>query len=117
MRLFTDILRDIRKGRVVEAASLALAEAVRAARFHGKPAEVTLKIIVKPKPGDNLIYLLPKVSTKIPQSDLPEGLFFADDEGDLLREDPTQTRMFAEAGRAAGDGERVDPTTGEVLTG
>lgn len=78
MRLFTDILRDIRNGRVVDAASLAMAEATRAATFHGKPAEVTIKLTIKPKAGDNIAYVLTKITTKLPQGDMPEGLFFVD---------------------------------------
>ena len=42
MRLFTDILREIRKGRPVEEASHALADVVRAVDETGKPGSVTL---------------------------------------------------------------------------
>lgn len=110
MRPFTDVLRDIRKGRVVEAASEELAEVVRAVLDTNKGGEFTLKLTVKPQgKGDNAVILSAKISAKVPQADLPDALFFADLDGDLLRDDPTQNRMFADAK------ERVDPETGEVV--
>lgn len=103
MRLFTDVLRDIRKGRVVEAASEALAEVTRAVMETGKGGTVTLTLTVKPQAkGDNAIVVGAKVAAKAPKLDLPEAIFFADGEGSLLRDDPTQQRMFADTG----EGER-----------
>lgn len=110
MRPFTDVIRDIRKGRVVEAASEQLAEVVRGVLDTNKGGEVVLKLSVKPQgKGDNAVIVSAKLSSKVPQADLPDALFFADLDGDLLRDDPTQTRMFADAK------ERVDPLTGEVV--
>lgn len=111
MRPFTDVLRDIRKGRVVEAASDQLAEVVRGVLDTNKTGELTLKLSVKPQgKNDNAVVVSAKLSTKVPRGDLPDALFFADLEGDLLRDDPTQMRMFADA-------ERIDPKTGEILEG
>lgn len=110
MRPFTDVLRDIRKGRVVEAASEQLAEVVRGVLDTNKGGEFTLKMTVKPQgKGDNAVILSVKMAAKVPQADLPDALFFADLDGDLLRDDPTQSRMFADAG------DRIDAKTGEVL--
>lgn len=110
MRPFTDVLRDIRKGRVVDAASEQLAEVVRAVLDTNKGGELTLKISIKPQgKGDNAVILSAKIVSKVPQIALPDALFFADLDGDLLRDDPTQQRMFADAK------ERVDPLTGEVV--
>jgi hypothetical protein len=110
MRPFTDVLRDIRKGKVVDRLGEEMAEIVQAVLDTNKGGELTLKLSVKPQgKGDNAVIVSAKISTKVPQVDLPDALFFADLDGDLLREDPTQTRMFA------GADERVDPTTGEVL--
>lgn len=112
MRLITDVLRDIRRGRVVDAASVELAGVVRDAVATGKAGELTLKIKVTPDKGDpNLIRVTCEVKGKSPRPDLPDGLFFADKEGDLLREDPERVMRFADA--AAAD-EDVDPLTGEV---
>ena len=110
MRPFTDVLRDIRKGRVVEAASEELAEVVRAVLDTNKPGKLTLEIGIKLNGrNDNAVILTAKLKSSKPQADLPDALFYADLDGDLLRDDPTQQRMFADAK------ERVDPLTGEVV--
>lgn len=109
-RPITDVLRDIRKGRVVEAATDELAAIVRDVMDTGLKGELTIKITVKPQEkGDNCLILAAKVSSKRPMAPLPEGLFFADHDGALLRDDPTQLRIFADAR------ERIDPETGEIL--
>lgn len=113
MRPITDVLRDMRKGRVVDEASEQLAAVVRAVLDHDKPGELTLKLTIKPQgKGDNAVILSAKVTHKAPQGDLPDALFFADLDGQLLRDDPTHVRMFADA---RGPRERIDPETGEIL--
>ena len=110
VRPITDVLRDIRRGAVVDAASEELAEIVKAVLATEKPGELTLKIKLKPRAkGDNAILVSVDLSAKRPQPDLPDAFFFADLDGDLLRDDPNQIRMFADAA------ERVDPKTGEIL--
>jgi len=107
MRPITDVLRDIRKGRAVQAMSEDLAEVVKAVLDTAKPGELKITLTIKPQgKNDNAVIVGVKCATKIPRIDLPDALFFADLDGDLLRDDPTQTRMFAEA---------VDPRTGEIL--
>jgi hypothetical protein len=107
MRLITDVLRDIRKGRVVDAASEELAELVKAVQETGKPGALNLKLTITPQgKGDNAVIVGADISVKLPRAPLPDALFFADIDGDLLRDDPTQSRMFGDA---------VDPKTGEIL--
>jgi recombinational DNA repair ATPase RecF len=111
LRPFTDVLRDIRKGRVVDAATEALAEVVRAVLDTSKPGEVTLKLKITPQgKGDNAVVVSAEVKAKRPMAPLPDALFFADLDGDLLRDDPTQQRIFADAA-----GDKIDARTGEVL--
>lgn len=115
MRPFTDVIRDIRKGRVVDAATTELAEVVRGVLDTNKGGSLTLTLTVKPNGrGDNAVIVSAKLAAKVPQVDLPDALFFANLDGDLLREDPTQNRMFADVGLSAG--ERMDTTTGEILS-
>lgn len=111
MRPFTDVLRDIRKGRVVEAASDELAEVVKAVLDTAKPGELTLKLKVTPQgKGDNAVIVSAEVKSKRPVAKLPDALFFADLDGDLLRDDPTQQRIFTDTA-----GDKIDGRTGEVL--
>lgn len=99
MRLYTDVVRDIRKGRVVDAASEALALVTKGVMETGKAGSVTVTLTIKPPKtrGDNAVTVSADVKLKEPRDDLPEAIFFADENGDLLREDPTSQRMFAEA--------------------
>lgn len=108
MRLITDVLRDIRQGRVVDAASEELAELVKAVQDTGKPGALNLKITITPQgKSDNAVIVGCDISIKAPRASLPDALFFADIDGDLLKDDPTQSRMFADA-------ESINPRTGEI---
>lgn len=103
MRPFTDVLRDMRKGRVVDAASEELAEVVRAVLDTGKAGSISLKLTIKPQgKGDNAVIVSAALSANKPQAALPDALFFADLDGDLLRDDPTQQRMFADVNENQG---------------
>lgn len=95
MRPFTDILRDIRRGRVVDALTEELAEVVRAVKDTDKAGSLTLKLDIKPqgKDGEQVV-LSAKISKSVPMAPLPDAIFFADIEGDLLRDDPNQREMF-----------------------
>jgi hypothetical protein len=116
---FTDILRDWRKGKLVAAIDEELEEVVRSVMEHQKPGSITLQITVKCQgKGDNAIILGAKLSTTLPKQEQPEAMFFADLEGGLHRDDPTQQRMFADAteGRAKPVTEdKFDPETGELI--
>jgi hypothetical protein len=100
MRLITDILRDIRKGRPVEEATMALADVVRAVDETGKEGSVTIVLKVKPaKHGGPEKTLVAEVKAKKPIAEIAPAVFFSDGEGDLHRVDPAQETMsFAEAG-------------------
>jgi hypothetical protein len=103
MRLITDVLRDIRKGRAVDQATKLLAEVVRAVDETHKPGEVTIKIKVKPdKDGGAGKTLSVEVKAKRPETDLPDAVFFSDAGGDLHRSDPSQTEMQLEDASARG---------------
>lgn len=108
MRPFTDVLRDFRRGKVVDDLTEALAEVVKGVEETNKKGEITLKLVVQPQgKDDNAMRVSAKVTSKVPRADLPDALFYADADGSLLRDDPTQSRMFADA-------EEVDPKTGEI---
>lgn len=110
MKPITDILAAIRKGLVAEAAGEELATVVRAVLATRKPGSLTITLAVKPNKGDDeTVVISSKIGAKSPTADLPEALFFADDQGDLHREDPRQPEMFraVDLGDAAVDGRRA----------
>ena len=94
MRLITDILRDIRKGKAVDEATEAFAEVVRAVSSTGKPGSVTIKLTVKPTQADSAEKtLIAEITKKQPMATIQPATFFADDDGNLFRTDPRQAEM------------------------
>jgi hypothetical protein len=94
MRLITDILREIRKGRPVEEATQALADVVRAVDETGKKGSVTITLNVIPsKHGGPEKMLVAEIKAKKPIADIPQAVFFSNEEGDLHRVDPRQEEM------------------------
>lgn len=100
MRPITDILREMRRGRIVEDATEALGEVVKAVDATNKPGSVTIKIKVKPsKDGGWEKTLSASVSTDVPRPDLPDAVFFSNVDGDLVRDDPDQKPLFGDSER------------------
>lgn len=102
MRLITDILREYRNGRAADLASRKLAELVQAVDETGKAGTLTITFKVKPeKGGGSQKTIACEIKAKPPETDLPEAVFFSDEEGALHRADPKQSEMFREAGSRA----------------
>lgn len=94
MRLITDILREIRKGRPVEEATMALADVVRAVDETGKDGSVTITLKIKAaKHGGPEKTLICEVKAKKPIAEIAPAVFFSDQDGDLHRVDPRQEEM------------------------
>lgn len=100
MRPVTDILRDIRKGRVVDDATAKLQRVVESVLETKKPGTLTIQLTVKPqKNDDEQVIIVSTVKAKTPEMDLPDAVFFVDeDDGfNLIRDDPKQRELFVEA--------------------
>lgn len=100
MRPITDVLREMRKGRIVEDATEALTELVKAVDATNKPGALTLKLTVKPaKDGGWEKTLSAAISTSVPRHDLPDAVFFSNADGQLVRDDPDQRELFTDTER------------------
>lgn len=101
MRLFTDVLRDWRNGRLVDRLTDEMAKLTAAVDETGKEGSLTLSIKLKPKTDNrgviDIVELHADVTTKIPRHDLPAQVFFLTTDGDLVKDDPTQREMFVAA--------------------
>lgn len=93
-RLFTDVIRDMRGGKIVNTATDELAELVCAVLETNKAGSLTLKLTIKPdKGGENQLTLEASIDTKLPKLELPASIFFGAEDGSLTRTDPRQAEM------------------------
>lgn len=92
-KAFTDELRDLRKGAVVEEATERLAELVNAVTATGKPGKFTLELSLK-RVGRNALTVTDRIIVKSPEPQVDnETLMFPTAEGSLVTEDPAQQRL------------------------
>lgn len=100
MRLVTDVMREIRKGRGVDLASRMLAEVVRAVDETQKKGSLTITLTVTPDKGGGAGKTISlETKSKKPVLDIPAAQFFSDPSGDLHRTDPDQQEMFNEVNK------------------
>lgn len=100
MKPITDMLRDVRKGQLVNQATEEMNALVRAVLDTGMKGELTITLKVKPnKNTTDQVVISSEVKTKTPRLGVADAIFFTDAEGDLHRSDPNQKEMFTEAPR------------------
>lgn len=94
VRPFADILRDLGRGAVIDEAAVMLQDLVRAVRDYGKKGSLTLTVEIAPMKGDNEALLVHvKANAKPPSGEPVSGVFFSDQHGNLLRDDPRQIQL------------------------
>jgi hypothetical protein len=92
VRPFTDWLLVQRRGATNLELSDALNEVVAAVSELGKKGEIVLKITVKPG-GDGMVTVEDEIKLKAPEPDRSASLYFIDEDANLHREDPRQTKL------------------------
>ncbi len=94
VRPFADILRDLKRGEVIDEAALLLQDLVRAVQTNGKKGTFTLKVDISPMKGDsNALVVAAQASINPPKGSPAEAVFFADDDHNLVRDDPRQVAL------------------------
>ena len=88
---FTRLLQDFRDGESLSELSEVMQKCVAAARETGKSA--TLKYEITFSPQGNGIVVTDKVNEKIPQPDREGGIFFADENNNLTKDNPNQKKL------------------------
>lgn len=124
-RAFTDVVRDIDGGALAEELTDQLSELVNACSNTGKSGELTLKLKVKPgKAQSPIVTVLHDVKVKAPEFDRREQYFFIGGGASLVLENPQQGKLDLRGVdrdrgevKGLGDGETVDPETGEIING
>lgn len=98
---FEAVLRNQRRGALLQELSEELQRLTASVREHGKGGSVTLVIKVSPANGDaSAMSVIDEVRVKVPQAKRPNSLFYATDDGRLVREDPNQKEMVLKVAEA-----------------
>lgn len=92
IRLFTDVIRDLRFGETLDEISAEFNNLVTAVEKTGKVGELTFKVKVKPSAA-GAIEVIDDIKTKLPQLAKGTSLFFATPEGNLVRNNPRQDEL------------------------
>ena len=86
---FLQLLQSHRRGEIPAEADAALTDILTALREHGGKGKLTLTLNMKlNKTGQ--IDLAPDLKVEKPRRAMSTGLFFTDDDGNLMRRDPNQ---------------------------
>jgi len=92
--LFAFTMSQLRNGSAGVEASELLNECVTRARETGKPAELLIKIKIKPDgAGAGQYFLEDTISNKLPKQERSKTLFFGTPDGNLQRNDPNQRSL------------------------
>lgn len=99
MEAITHILGQIGRGQLVEMATSRLAALVEAItdpelRAGDAEGEITLKLKLRLERDTGAMRVTPELTTKMPKQPLDRALFFVTPDGNLVRDNPRQGRMF-----------------------
>ena len=90
-------LEQLKGGQTLEGFTHELAMCVEAVKEHGKVGFVSLKLTIKPGPGQpNAFIVGDEIKSKIPQPKQHGSIMFCDENMQLTREDPLQFIMNLE---------------------
>lgn len=91
VRPFADFLREAGRGTSHDELSEGLRDLVARVEETGKKGSITYKVIVSPLKGDTTtLEVSDKIALDLPEHDRPGGVFYADGDHNLVRNDPRQ---------------------------
>lgn len=90
--LFANTVLELHRGDLIDTLNDELAEVVAACRETGKKGTLTLTLTVTSAQGSDQVAVGAQVKSAPPKPTRLETLFYADG-GQLVREDPRQTRL------------------------
>lgn len=91
LRPFADILREIRRGDLHDELSSALQELVQACQQTGKKGTLTIKLAIEP--DGQVLLITDDYDGKLPKPERSSSIFYADDDANLVRNDPRQQKL------------------------
>lgn len=102
-RPITDTLRHIGGGIFIDTASDKMAELVSAVDQSGKAGKLVIEIGCKKATRGGAMHLTGKVTLKKPAEEPMEAMLFATPEGNLVADDPKQTKLDLKVAPGATD--------------
>lgn len=95
IRPFGEFLTQQANGRTHAELSESLHELIAAVKETGKGGTITYQVEIKPlSKGDDLtLTVTDKVVIKLPKGERAHSVFFVDDDGNLIRNDPRQATL------------------------
>jgi hypothetical protein len=90
VRLFADVLRDMRAGQTHDELSEALHALVRQCCETGRGGELTYTLTIKPTKSAEAVEITDKIGLKEPRNERGSSLFFVTATFDLTRNNPRQ---------------------------
>ena len=91
-RPFADVLNSLRRGKTHREAGNLLQELIREVQATGRQGSLTLKLKVS-RNKSGMLEIDDTLSTVLPKPDRDSSLFFADDDGNLSKDDPRQPEI------------------------
>lgn len=94
VRPFADWLREQGEGKTHDELSEALYDLVARVTDTGRKGTLTLTITVEPmKKSDEVLVISDEIKLKLPEFDRPVSVFYTDDQGNLIRNNPNQPEL------------------------
>lgn len=111
VRPITDTLRHIGGGIFIDTASDKLAELVSAVDASGKSGKLVIEIACKKATRGGAMHITGKVTLKKPAEEPMEAMLFATPEGNLIADDPKQSKLDLKVANGATDTPATDLKT------
>jgi len=94
MSMFMQTIGCLNKGGTSHELDEALAQAVQAVKTTGKVAKITFEIVIRPNDRDaDTVTVEDSIKVKTANPPRKAALFFTDDGGRLLRDNPKQAKL------------------------
>lgn len=92
---FSDQVSKMNKGSLDIELTEALAELVKQVRATHKKGSISLSLNVQPlsQSDEDVLKITPEIKTNLPKMPQPQSIFWSTADGDMLRNDPTQTEL------------------------
>lgn len=90
---FLSLLQQHRGGEVLSDLAAAMREVTEAVQLAGKPGAIILTIAIQPATSSGAVIVADEIKVKLPKEEKITSIFFSDDAGNLLRNDPRQKEL------------------------